>query len=359
MKKTTLLLMLVILSTASQAQINPKMSELFRRLTELDAVPSIVKSGGGANPTRLRYSSNLYYSPDRYLGVDILVLDSLLKEDKRKLKEQVAAIRHTLDELQEVAQESFHYENHKVGKDTIYYSMNLSQDSTRVYKFQEGSRTYYNSDEFLDFHLEPFVHEGSVAGSLIYTVSVPQTSSRHEPYTREMMIVDIDRLFKEHRIKPRKALWQHDEAYSDSAWRCGNNEPVWGSKFCLDGTTCSGVTEATIYTVPHGQKQLANEMLESIDNLAQRYTNSPQELYYQYNYGVSFRAFPYEILFCLDEYSPTVNYSIQAREDGFGYHFLVAYTKGNQWIPRSWPSVKYVTNEEITYFKGMKPKEDK
>ena len=100
-------MMLALICVASHAQVNPKMQQLFDKLTELDEAPRILKSGGKDRPVRFDYSVHLYYSPNMYLGVDSLSLDSILREDRNRLAQQLSIIRHTLDELQAEAAESY------------------------------------------------------------------------------------------------------------------------------------------------------------------------------------------------------------------------------------------------------------
>ena len=180
MKKVTLFLIAALVNAASLAQVkedrssvNPKMSELFDQLTELGRAPMVLKRGGMShwgNPRQLEYSVRLWFRPDLWYSKkrkeDPHVLDSLLRAEKTSFDKQVKAIRRTLDKLAKEAQDKSLYENHKSGKDTIYYAMNLSHDTTRVYKLQEGNRTYYNSDEFLDFRLESGKQEGTFEGHL-------------------------------------------------------------------------------------------------------------------------------------------------------------------------------------------------
>ncbi len=55
MKRTILIMMVALICAASQAQVNPKMQQLFDKLTELDEAPRIVKSGGKDQPVRFDY----------------------------------------------------------------------------------------------------------------------------------------------------------------------------------------------------------------------------------------------------------------------------------------------------------------
>lgn len=359
MKKIAFFLTLAICSIASYGQINPKMSKLFDRLTEIDQAPVVIKIGGQGSLTWKTYTVYLHYRPDLYYRADSLTFDSLCQAVRSRLDQQVVAIRHTLDDLQEEAQESYHYEYHCGGKDTILYSMNLSKDTTRIHKYQESNHTFYNSDEYLSFKLEPRKVEGTLEGRLEYTISLPEPDSTAAPYDHEALTADIMRLFKQHRIKPRKAIWQHDKAYSDSIWANISkiSYPDWGCYMGFDAYSLAGITDATIHTVPPDNEPLAKQLLAAIDSMVLKYTDCPQKLSYQYNYGTTFEGFTEMIVLIRDAVNPVFYYIIEIRHNEFGYHFLIAQTNGTLWVPLYWPSLKTIVNGEKTYFKGMKPKE--
>ena len=248
----------------SQASVNPEMSKLFEELTQLGRAPMVQKTGGmgqWGNPPQLNYSVWLWFRPDlwysRQRKEEPSVLDSLLRAEKTSFEKQVKAIRRTLDKLAKEAQDKSLYDNHKSGKDTIYYALNLSHDTTRVYKLQEGNHTYYNSDEFLDFVLESAKQEGTFEGRLSYTVSLPRVNpgATSDLYSWHSLKEDIARLMDEHGVGHRDALWQHDMAYSDSIWEEENRE--WIHKGYAGDHNNAGLTEATIYSVPEANKPLA------------------------------------------------------------------------------------------------------
>ena len=65
------------------------------------------------------------------------------------------AIRHNLDSLMVFSEESYHFESHHHGTDTIKYSLCLknSEDTVRKYKADDGSMIYPDAMEtvFFDF----------------------------------------------------------------------------------------------------------------------------------------------------------------------------------------------------------------
>ena len=342
MKRITFFLMLASLCVASQAQVNPKMSALFDQLTELGAYHEVVKSGSPHLPAHLTYRTNLY------------MYEVMPDEEKGRVKRQLAAVRQTLDQLQEVAQESYHYEVHKNGKDSIIYSMNLCADTTDVVKHQNGSHTTFRSNECLNFYYTPWMGGSDMDGMLEYTVTLPDEDKEAvAPYPLTALIDDVARLFKQHRINPRKAAWRHDKAYSDSVWKQRSKDFI--SMYSSDCYSREGVTEATIYTVPRDKEQLAGQLFHAFDSLAQKITNYRQDFYFMYNYRTGFPDFRWGcILSCYTVHDNQPGcYSVDVEYDEHGFHFLVAQTRGVQWVPQNWPSIKSFVNGEKTYFKGM------
>lgn len=217
MKRTVLMMILALICAASHAQVNPKMQQLFDKLTELDEAPRIVKSGGKDQPVRFDYRVHLYYGPNMYQGVGSQSIDSILREDRKHMKQCLSIIRHTLDELQAEAAESYHYEYHKGGSDTIIYSMNLCRDTTRyASKHHTSNHPTFYSDEFLYFNCQPYHDEGEVGATLQYIVHTPCPGPQAENNSLESLTSDIARLFIQNKIKPRMAMWRHDKTYSDS-----------------------------------------------------------------------------------------------------------------------------------------------
>ena len=355
MKRTFLIMMLTLICAASQAQVNTKMQQLFDQLTELDEAPRIVKSGGKGRPVRLDYSVHLYYSPNMYLGIDSLSLDSILREDRNNLTQQLSIIRHTLDELQAEAAESYHYEYHKGGRDTIIYSMNLCRDTTRyASKHHTSNHPTFYSDEYLYFNCQPYHDEDEVGATLQYTVHVPNPGTQAEKNSLESLTSDIARLFKQNKIKPRTAMWRHEKAYSDSIMAA--KAPVFESMVCISDQSLEGVTHAQIFTVPQEQEEIARQLYDEISRMALRFTEGNLDVLYRYNYLTFDESYWGEILTCY--YDETTSYSINMRRNESGFHFVIANTNGMEWFPVDWPSIKTFVNGKVSYFKGMEPKND-
>lgn len=345
--------MLVFFCVVSQAQVNPKMSALFDQLTELEAPLRIVKARSPHFPARMIYYSQLYM----YGGYE----GQQLIQEKDKVKRQLAAVRQTLDQLQEEAQESYHYEYHKNGNDTIIYSLNLSADTTNAEKYQNGNRTTFHSDECLNFCYAAFMDGPSMEGMLEYSVTLSdEAQNAQEPYTQSDLTEDIARLFKQHKIKPRKSYWRHDKEYSDSITKMESKD--FGVSMYFYNNRHDGDTEVTIYTLPEEQLQQARQLLGEVSGLAQKITNTQQDFYFNYDYTQSFGKYYWgNMLMCWDPLDSTdpQSYVLSAIWDDNGCHFIISQSHGNLLVPKDWYAIKTFVNGKKTYFKGMEPKEDK
>ena len=369
MKRTTILAIFALVCAVSkiEGQVNPKISQLFEELKQTKGVmypgrPSIIKRGGmdgHGNHPQLDYSLQLFYRPDLIRGrKDSHFVDSILREDKAYFDKRVKAIRRTISELQKEAQDNLHYESHKDGKDTIFYSLNFCRDTTRVQKYSDDKFSYFYSDEFLDFLLESGKGEDSFEGRFRYTVSLPSIDLYSGTYSWGNMNDDIENLMNEHGISHRNAFWQHDDAYSRAVWDDTEAEDrsAWISIVNHGEYAYAGVTEAKIYSLTEDQKPLAQQLLAAIDSLALKFTNRWQDRYYEYHYGASLERSPSIMLAVYSRHISETN-SIQVRTGNHGFHFLILNTRGVEWIPTEWFRLKSFINGKKTYFEGMAPKE--
>lgn len=366
MNKFASFLILISVCVAANAQVRPEMNRLFDELKGIGIeYLEIIKSGGDGSPNQLHYSISLDYRPKQYRDTSGTASDSLLQRDSSLQEQRLAAVRRTLDELQAEASESYHYEYHHGGQDTIIYSMNLSSNDEWVSTSGAHNQRKFHTDECLYFSYRPYRQKAmGYAGFLEYQVILPQDSFDVTPYTEEMLTADIDSLFKLHRIKPRKALWQHDQEYSkaylESIKHTGDYKYIRGGG---DIAHLAGTTNATIYTVPLDKAQQAQQLLAAFDSLAQQYAKHlHSEAHYTYRYNTTFKEpiwTPLLTITSVDvQLKPSRMYTceLDLKRDEFGYHFLVAQTQGTSWLPRHWPSTKREINGQRTYFKGMKPK---
>jgi len=311
--------------------------------------------GYGSHPS-LDYYLHFDYLPHLIRGrKDTLFVDSVLRVEKVCFDKRLKAIRRTLSELQKEAEDTCYYESHIGGKDTIFYSMNLCRDSSRVQKYSEGKYTYFYSDEYLDFLLESGRGKDAFEGRFKYTVTLPSVNLYSDTYTWGDLNDDIERLFNEHGITHRNSFWQHDEAYSHAVWDDdteAKDRKDWVSLVNYGEYAHSGMTEAKIYSLTEDQKPLAQQLLAAIDSLALKFTNSWQDRYYEYNYGTSFEGRQSPMLSVYARQISETN-SIRVQAADHGYHFLILNTRGAEWMPTEWYRLKSIINGKKTYIEGI------
>ena len=367
MKKTTILVILALICAVSkiEGQVNPKITQLFEELKEtktnlFNRPPTIVKRGGmdgyGSQPS-LDYYLHFDYLPHLIRGrKDTLFVDSVLRVEKVCFDKRLKAIRRTLSELQKEAEDTCYYESHIGGKDTIFYSMNLCRDSSRVSQYSDDHFTYFHSAEYLDFLLKSGRREDDFEVRFRYAVFLPSVDLYSDTYTWGDLNDDIESLFNEHGITHRNSFWQHDEAYSHAVWDDIESEDrkAWMNIVNHGEYAYAGVTEAKIYSLTEDQKPLAQQLLAAIDSLALKFTNCPQDRYYEYHYGVTLGGVNSSMLAVYSHHISETN-SIRVQAADHGYHFLILNTRGAEWIPTEWFSLKSFINGEKTYFDGMEP----
>jgi len=316
--------------------------------------------GYGSHPS-LDYYLHFDYLPHLIRGrKDTLFVDSVLRVEKVCFDKRLKAIRRTLSELQKEAEDTCYYESHIGGKDTIFYSMNLCRDSSRVQKYSEGKYTYLYSDEYLYFLLESGRGKDAFEGRFKYTVTLPSVDLYSDTYTWGDLNDDIERLFNEHGITHRNSFWQHDEAYSHAVWDDIESEDrkAWMNIVNHGEYAYAGVTEAKIYSLTEDQEPLAQQLLAAIDSLAQNFTDCRQAKAYEYYYGASFQGSPSTMLTLYSRQISETN-SIRVKAINHGFHFLILNTRGTEWIPTEWYRLKSFINGKKVYFEDLMPKESK
>ena len=102
---------------------------------------------------------------------------------------------------------------------------------------------------------------------------------------------------------------------------------------------------------------MARRFYDEISRMALQFTEGNLDVLYRYNYLTFDESYWGDILTCY--YDETTSYSINMRRNESGFHFVIAQTKGMEWFPVNWPSIKTFVNGKASYFKGMEPKENK
>lgn len=320
--------------------------------------------------------------------VDSLILNSKVDpnvvavQNKERL---LSYVRGALDSITAMpgVLDSYHFETHQQGIDTIRYSICLNRgpehrvtyDSIRgceVYSRELGPETITFNYET---HQKPcgkhFWGEGYVEYTRVEPLPaslVPATAEKYEhaSFDWDLYLQGILPFLNQKGISQRKFKWSQDDDYVKNlhdpnidyvlAFWNKKSENVWSA---------AGETDGTLYIIPADQKVFANQVLKDINDASLNYVLCHPEQTYDYHYDVRFNYPNYSLGYYQEILRSTTwgkdghqNF-VYVGADVKGYYFLLLSTKGSLWFPREYASLKSYINGEKTYFKGMEPKEDK
>lgn len=280
------------------------------------------------------------------------------KHVNEKNDSNLNAIREELDRLLPMAEESYHFESHKKGGDTINYSICLKAGSDVFKRNRETGVIYYlNGMETIqfDYRTEPIKncdkHKRGY-GMFRYERNEQLPSGESELFNWEAYFSLIKPLLTQEGIASRDFRWAQD---NDPEYMSGNPFEDYCSKGQITnakGKTTEGETNGTMYIIPKDKKQLANSILKSINEISLQYINEHPEQEYTYYYVESFLKLNKldELLNARISHTPKTRSSIYCAADEQSYYIFVTRTQGALWIPREFTKLKSMVNGKKEYF---------
>ena len=270
--------------------------------------------------------------------------------------------RTTFASLGKEAPESYLYEFHKNGLDTIKYS--YMGPSLEVANFDYHNKPYKNNDygiiDYSDYYFS-YTHS--------YTIPTGIKKEDMKAFDGKAFCEHIQPVLKKFmKLKGAKAYpvhWQHDENFEKKedfyhTSKYGRNQHEF--------ETHPGLTTGTHYIIPSEHEGTAKILFKQLDSLAYDYLTKHPEQPYDYNFTeTGFResdsshiydGLPNIIKGNICNGSDECYLCCKREQDGL-YHILTLNSKGVYWVPRDWASLKSYINGEKTYIKGMEPKKDK
>ena len=126
MKRIISLIIFAAMQLACTAQENPKLESLYAYLKAKGLVKSYTLSNQHEEGLRKVYSVDFHVFKDRQQGLNEVKMDSAMRAKLRNHREAIKQVRRTLSEMTEDAAESYSYEYHQGGKDTIITTIALN-----------------------------------------------------------------------------------------------------------------------------------------------------------------------------------------------------------------------------------------
>lgn len=383
MKKffTVILLASVAIAARSQ-QSNPQLHQLEQFIQEQGYAVSHTQSTGTERGISHQWSALLNaYIIHPQSAIDSTMSEAALRRivhqydsinhlRRQHLTQALDSIRTTFARLGKDASESYLYEYHKDGTDTIKYSLAFRRDDGALRTYRYNNSVYFNNAG--EVALFDYTRSNDSDGwgatdwgyySHLYTIGNDISWDDMQPFDHaafEALIAPALKAAK--KLKGAKAYpvyWRHDEGFNDDVGPNGNLVGKTVRQSDYGHNKHYGLTTGTLYFIPIQHEAEAKALYRQIDSLAHSYVDSHPEQYYTYTFSSDFRYGNLRDMLLGQDFKDDSNYSLKALADETGFYILSINTKGELWIPRDWPRLKSYVNGEMEYLKGMKPKEKK
>ena len=346
LRRYLLILLVVFVTTAFGQNTNPRLRELEDFLR---------RQPHGVQFTQKNDLNNHYIRYDWHAQIDTMTMS------RTQLLNAFITLREAFTSTRKEATESYMYEYHKDGKDTINYSVAFSNDDRELENHRSGNHIFYfDVHEAANFRYDhpPFGHYNhfceeprGIAEDEQKPFDIAAFEAQIEPALKSMMTLQG--------AKSYPVYWQHDKEYVDSTHSDGL--PLYGAR--LPDDPQPGVTTGTHYFIP-AQHQ-AEPLVQLLDSLAYDYVNRHPEQPYKFtripiilridSHGnVDKGIFHTEngdiVESDLHPYTnaESTKYNLRCYQDDDGLHILSLTTKGVLFVPKGFQKMKSWVNGKYT-----------
>lgn len=349
MKKNIIIALLAACSIGAQAQSHKQIEQLKEFLVEKGFEPEHYQFNNGRF-IRHVWSWNYSDQTDKNIPV-AMAIDS---------------IRNTFCKLSSEASESYLYEYHKDGIDTIQYAMAYVNPTEKLKKFKsssDGSVDYYDAREAASFNFikeNDNIKKGNFNHSYeIHDLGSYANSRDFDVETFEKIIIPVmKKATKQKGIKTYPIYWRHDEGYEGKM-----------SELLIKHTITilrdeaknkhTGLTTGTHLFIPLQYEELAENLLHQLDSLSFDYVNRNPEQKYHYNFSPRFSKYYSDIVegdIFRQGGGDNIFYNLSYYRDEDGFHILTTTTQGERWVPQKFAYLKSFINGERVYRKNRPKK---
>ena len=393
MKRVSFIFVILSLALGLQAQTNPKIASL------VDKVYSIE----GSHVTFVCAYNGTYYesvtvfvesNPDarsfKFANDSITQLtDSLKRLNNQAARPVYDAIRKTCRSLAQDAEESNLWEYHHDGTDSIKYAIMLKNGGS-LYSLNKGNRrlivdTFQQplfptlaGQEALKYEYNPmprsnpqhYEHEDwplKGQGQFDYRYDVDTVRGEIDPFDKKDYSRRIDRLLRNvANVTSRSIHLSHDSIisisspnyfsptlnnmafYVNSTYDKGeyDEQNHWWAQRKLRPTSES---KGMLYTTH--SKELADSLLQQIVLTTKEYLKEHPHIRYKFYPKVRYEEALCPVFSGENGSGAVEDFRIFVhRDQNNEYHILTFDTKGELWIPLTWPELKTWKNGEATYY---------
>ncbi|MDE5551049.1 MAG: hypothetical protein K2I99_06875, partial [Bacteroidaceae bacterium] len=281
------------------------------------------------------------------------LIDSINALRQQEFVEVLDSIRHTFARVSKDATESYLYEFHKNGVDTIKYSLGVARDSSSPFFSGENSRGekyYVDARELFDFHYhaKASVDKGMGFGYLLYCsndynsgLSWDDMKDFDNTAFEQLIQPVLKRAMKLKGAKEYPVYWRHDKGFDDGRGILQKEVSSMGW----------GLTTGIDYFIPFQHKDAAHALLRELDSLSHGYVDAHPEQRYRYKFPSRFFPEKGQTIVKGENWEHTADYTLMYGLSQEGFHILCLRTNGDFWLPRDWQKLKSYINGEKVYRK--------
>jgi len=374
MKRIISLTILVAMQMACTAQENPKLESLYAYLKAKGLVKYYTLSNKNQEGLRKRYDFNFGLNNEGpaptmdYMGrlLDAKA-DSAVRAEWREKREALKVVRRTLSELTENAAESYSYEYHQNGHDTIITTIALKPYENapipRKFEYPENDSygtgktpemvyfRYFDSDRGRKKRMSPIgfaeLRVNTIVDTTLYATKDFNVDALHKA---------LQPLFKDKTIKHHEIHCVHDSTFD--VYTIDETTPfIEGFMRVEQSVRRQGDNRLTVYkfTSEEKAKVKLHQVMECVrqyiaDHPREAYTIFSDEYFPPLNPARMFRGESCRNMYEIDE--PRKSMTIDALMDEHGFYILINVWDNDEYLPANWKHLKEMVNGKKTYFKS-------
>ena len=292
-------------------------------------------------------------------------LDSVRQMESLRLKRAYDAMRRTCQQLTDEAKESYSWEYHHSGVDSVRYTIALGEyangDTMQTYR-QNRDVFYYNAPEIITFsynpipgsNVSPWAYKGYATFRYEYTPD--NVSKMSAPFDKDAYTRLLQPILKQKGITTRQFYVYHDSTYVIEKKDWNNEEFVIRSN-TISPRQLKSETWGTVYTL--GSSAQADTVLSQIKQATWAFLNEHPGMEFSFNPTSGYHSRALENMFHTFDSKrlPSSFYIYVHRSPIPGsttdseHHIVIIESKGDMMVPMEWQILKSWKNGKIEYDK--------
>ena len=294
--------------------------------------------------------------------------DSVRQMETLRLKRAYDTMRRTCQQLTDEAKESYSWEYHRNGVDSVRCTIALGEyvngDTMQTYRHNRDV-FYYNAPEIITFRYDPWPGsdvspwrlKGYATFRYEYTPdSVSKMPKERSPFDKEAYKRLLQPILKQKGITTRQFYVYHDSTYTFEQKDWDNEEFVIRSN-TISPRQLKSETWGTVYTL--GSSAQADTVLSQIKQATWAFLNEHPDMDFSFNPTSEYHSRALEDMFHTFDSKrvPSSFYVYVHRSPIPGsttdseHHIVILESKGDMMVPMEWQILKSWKNGKVEYDK--------